>query len=258
MPVVTWWGHATATVEDSGTRILTDPLFGAWLGHLRRRRGPVPGPTARDADLVVVSHAHHDHLDVASLAAIPAHVPIVLPRGAVALVGAARRLRGRELVEVAPGDEIKVGPVTVTAVPARHDGRRRRGTRLAALTLGYVISGAARTYYAGDTGLFCDLADAVGGCDVALLPVGGWGPQLGPGHLDPIMAAGLLPLLGAREAVPVHFGTFWPVGMERVRPYEFIGPGRRFRQHSAVLAPRVAVHELAPGESVHLRDPVRP
>lgn len=55
--------------------------------------------------------------------------------------------------------------------------------------LGYVISGESRTYFAGDTGLFDTMADTVGPVDVALLPVGGWGPHLGPEHLDAARAA---------------------------------------------------------------------
>ncbi|MFC9490849.1 MBL fold metallo-hydrolase, partial [Streptomyces hydrogenans] len=55
MPVeVTWWGHATCTVEDSGVRFLTDPLFARRLAHLRRRRGAPPPPEAAVAEAVLV------------------------------------------------------------------------------------------------------------------------------------------------------------------------------------------------------------
>ncbi|OEV22868.1 hypothetical protein AN220_27465, partial [Streptomyces nanshensis] len=63
MPVeVTWWGHATATVRDSGITVLTDPLLVRRVAHLRRRRGALPPPQAARADLVLVSHLHADHL----------------------------------------------------------------------------------------------------------------------------------------------------------------------------------------------------
>lgn len=69
MPVeITWWGHATCTVEDSGVRLLTDPLFARRLAHLRRRRGALPPPEAAVADVVLVSHLHADHLHLPSLA----------------------------------------------------------------------------------------------------------------------------------------------------------------------------------------------
>jgi L-ascorbate metabolism protein UlaG (beta-lactamase superfamily) len=249
---VTWWGHATCTIEDSGIRILTDPVLTARLGHLRRRRGPGPGPDARRADLVLVSHLHADHLHLASLAALAPQIPIVVPRGAVGAVPALRRLRGREFVEVAPDDVVRVGPVAVRAVPAAHDGRRWPGGRRSAPALGYVVTGQGRTYFAGDTDVYPQLPDAVGRCDVALLPVGGWGPVLGPGHLDPARAAGLLPLLAVRHAIPIHFGTLWPIGMDRVRPHEFLPPGREFARHAARIDPGCEIHELRPAGSVHI------
>ncbi|MGW1274715.1 MBL fold metallo-hydrolase, partial [Streptomyces sp. NPDC002491] len=68
MPVeITWWGHATCTVEDSDVRVLTDPLFARRLAHLRRRRGALPPPGAWNADVALVSHLHADHLHVPSL-----------------------------------------------------------------------------------------------------------------------------------------------------------------------------------------------
>ncbi|CAM5710877.1 MBL fold metallo-hydrolase OS=Streptomyces alboniger OX=132473 GN=CP975_30370 PE=4 SV=1 [Streptomyces alboniger] len=116
--------------------------------------------------------------------------------------------------------------------------------------LGYVVSGEARTYFAGDTGLFETMADEVGDIDVALLPVGGWGPHLGHGHLDAGRAAEALVRLAPRSAVPVHYGTYWPIGMDAVRPHEFHAPGAEFVRHAERLAPKVTVHRLAHGESV--------
>ncbi|MFI6769044.1 MBL fold metallo-hydrolase [Streptomyces sp. NPDC050355] len=250
---VTWWGHATATVEDSGVRVLTDPLFVRRLAHLRRRRGALPPPEAARADLVLVSHLHADHLHPASLARLAPGTSLVVPRGAMAAVpglrrvAAARRLR---VVELRVGEECRAGAVTVRAVRAAHDGRRLPCGPRRVPALGYVVHGQARTYFAGDTGLFEELAEEVGPCDVALLPVGGWGPFLGPGHLDARRAAQAAARLAPSCAVPVHYGTYWPIGLDAVRPHEFHAPGLEFERHMRLMAPQVTVHRLGHGESV--------
>ncbi|RPK55680.1 metal-dependent hydrolase [Streptomyces sp. ADI96-02] len=254
MPVdVTWWGHATCTIEDSGVRVLTDPLFVRRFAHLRRRRGAVPPPQAAVAEAVLVSHLHSDHLHLPSLARLAPGTRLIVPYGASAAVPglrALRRARRLRVTEVRAGDEVRVGAVRVRAVPALHDGRRLPVGPQRAPALGYVVEGEARTYFAGDTGLFDGMAEAVGPVDVALLPVGGWGPYLGHGHLDPARAAEALARLAPRSAVPVHYGTYWPIGLDGVRPHEFHAPGDEFVRQAAKRAPEVAVHVPAHGERV--------
>ncbi|MGR8007231.1 MBL fold metallo-hydrolase [Streptomyces hypolithicus] len=251
MPVeITWWGHATCTIADSGTRVLTDPLFARRLAHLRRRRGALPPPEAAVADAVLVSHLHSDHLHLPSLARLAPGTVLLVPRGAAPAVPGLRRLTGLRVTEVEPGDEVRVKDLVVRAVPALHDGRRLPVGPQRCQALGYVVTGQSRTYFAGDTGLFDGMADAVGPVDVALLPVGGWGPWLGAGHLDAGRAAQALSRLAPGVAVPVHYGTYWPIGMDAVRPHEFHAPGDEFVRQAARLAPEVAVHKLGHGESV--------
>ncbi|MFJ3085975.1 MBL fold metallo-hydrolase [Streptomyces sp. NPDC086838] len=254
MPVeITWWGHATCTIEDSEVRFLTDPLFVRRFAHLRRRRGALPGPDAALADVVLISHLHSDHLHLPSLARVARGARVLVPRGSVRSVPGLRllrRARGLRITEVVVGDEVRVGGVLVRAVPALHDGRRLPLGPHRSPALGYVVEGAARTYFAGDTGLFDDMAGAVGPVDVALLPVGGWGPYLGHGHLDAGRAAQALTRLRPRAAVPVHYGTYWPIGMDGVRPHEFHAPGEEFVRKAAMAAPEVVVHRLAHGERV--------
>ncbi|MFG2456825.1 MBL fold metallo-hydrolase [Streptomyces sp. NPDC048523] len=253
MPVeITWWGHATCTVTDSDVRVLTDPLFARRLAHLRRRRGAVPPPEARRADVVLVSHLHADHLHVPSLARLEPGTRLLVPRGAPRQVPGLRRLTDLRVEEVVPGDERRVGDLLIRVVPAWHDGRRLPVGPHRSPALGFVVEGSARTYFAGDTGLFDDMAKEVGPVDVALLPVGGWGPYLGEGHLDAGRAAEALARLEPRSAVPVHYGTYWPIGMDGVRPHEFHAPGAEFVRLAAEFAPGVDVHRLEHGESVRL------
>ncbi|UQA92215.1 MBL fold metallo-hydrolase [Streptomyces halobius] len=250
---VTWWGHATVTVEDSGVRVLTDPLFVRRLAHLRRRRGAPPPAEAARADLVLVSHLHADHLHLASLARLAPGTRLVVPHGATTAVPGLRRVAGAHklsVTELRPGEEFTLGALTVRAVHAAHDGRRLPYGPHRVPALGYVVRGAARTYFAGDTGLFEEMADEVGPCDVALLPVGGWGPFLGHSHLDARRAAVATARLAPRSAVPVHYGTYWPIGLDAVRPREFHAPGEEFERLAARLAPEVVVHRLGHGESV--------
>ncbi|MEU3250723.1 MBL fold metallo-hydrolase [Streptomyces sp. NPDC006997] len=253
MPVeITWWGHATCALRDSDVRLLTDPLFARRLAHLRRRRGVLPPPTARLADVALVSHLHADHLHVPSLARLAPGTRLLVPRGAPRAVPGLRRLGHLRLTEMAPGDETEVGALTIRAVPALHDGRRLPVGPHRAPALGFVVQGEARTYFAGDTGLYDSMAEEVGRVDVALLPVGGWGPYLGDGHLDPGRAAEALARLAPRAAVPVHYGTYWPIGMDAIRPHEFHAPGDEFARLAAERAPGVSVHRLGHGERLRL------
>lgn len=246
---ITWWGHATTTVCDSGTRLLTDPLFARRLAHLRRRRGALPPASAAVADVVVVSHLHVDHLHLPSLSRLAPGTVLVVPRGAPDAVPGLRKL-AVEIAQVVPGDEITVRGLRIRAVRAAHDGRRLPYGPHRSPALGYVLHGEAVTYFAGDTGLFPEMAEQVGPCDVAMLPVGGWGPFLGHGHLDAGRAARALAELAPSAAVPVHYGTYWPIGLDAVRPHEFHSPGTEFVRQAARRAPDVAVHRLAHGESV--------
>lgn len=226
----TWWGHSAATVELGEVRVGTDPLFAMRLAHLRRH-GPRPGPDAYRVDLVLVSHLHADHLHVPSLAAVDATAPMVVPRGARAYL---RGLGAREIVEVEPGESLGIAGLRVDVLAARHEGRRHRLARHGAPAIGFrVDDGRASFWYPGDTGLDESMSD-VQPVDLALVPVGGWGPTVGPEHLDPDRAVTAVGRVGARWAVPVHFGTFWPVGLQVVgrgtHRRLFAEPGSRFSE----------------------------
>ena len=113
--------------------------------------------------------------------------------------------------------------------------------------MGFVLAGTLRVYFAGDTGLFAGMA-RLAPLDLALLPVWGWGPRLGPGHLDPASAAEALTLLRPRIAVPIHWGTYSPFWYFRPPPY-LSEPGPAFAHEAARLAPEVEVRVLRPGGS---------
>jgi L-ascorbate metabolism protein UlaG (beta-lactamase superfamily) len=252
---VTWWGHSTLWLADSGRTLLTDPVLTDRVAHLRRMAGPPPRlPGAPDA--VLLSHLHADHFHVASLRTLPGEPLLIMPRGAAHF--AVRALGARvasRCVELAPGEDTDVGGVRVRAVPAAHDGGRGPWSRERAPALGFVVEGSARTWYAGDTGLF-DGMSALGPLDLALIPVGGWGPTLGThGHLNAGTAAEALRRSRAGWAVPVHYGTLWPIGLSRVRAHMFAEPGRRFADEAARACPDASVRVLGQGETLTI-DPI--
>jgi L-ascorbate metabolism protein UlaG (beta-lactamase superfamily) len=241
---VTWYGHATTVVED-GARVMTDPVLTGSLVHLRRRSGLSPRGLLPSIDAVLVSHLHSDHLHLPSLALLPAGTPVLLPRGAATLL---RKLPVQP-VEVSAGDVVPVGGARVMVVPAVHDATRWPGGRVRGDAVGFVLCGSGATYFAGDTLAFTGMGELHPSLDVALLPVGGWGPWLRGSHLTPSTAAGCLPMLGPRVCVPIHYGTFWPRGLGRVRPHVFHEPGREFEEHARGVAPHVDVRVLPPGTS---------
>ena len=247
---VTWWGHSTMWLADSGVSLLTDPVLTDRLIHLRRVAGPTPVlPGAPDA--VLLSHLHADHFHLPSLKAVPGEPLLVVPRGTAAFVAEGLgRAYGDRCVELVPGEETTIGAVTVRAVPAAHDGNRGPWSKLRATAMGFVVEGTTRTWYGGDTGLF-DGMSQLGPLDLALVPVGGWGPTLhSHGHLDAADGAEALRRVKAAWAVPVHYGTFWPIGMSRVRRHMFTEPGTEFARRAASAAPDTQVRVLAHGETL--------
>ena len=245
---VTWWGHSTVAIEDRGVRLLTDPVLRGRLGHLRRRRGVTPSLEAVAPDAVLVSHLHADHLDLVSLRRLDGDTRLLVPRGTCAFLRRNDPGLARRCEELVPGDEVTVGEVRVRAVPANHDSSRGPWSRHRAPALGYTVHGSRNAWFAGDTDLFDEMAK-LGPLDVALVPVGGWGPNLGAGHLDPAAAAEAIRRSTPDWAVPIHFGTFWPIGMERVRPHRFHQPGDEFARLLAGTAPLTQARVLHPGES---------
>jgi L-ascorbate metabolism protein UlaG (beta-lactamase superfamily) len=239
-------GHATLLFELAGARLLTDPLLGAGIGHVRRL---VPRPRLEELaglDAVLISHAHRDHLDTASLRKVARSCPVIAPHGCERLL---RRCGVKEVVAVRCGDRVAVGDVAVEAVPARHDGRRNPWDS-PAKALGYVLRGATSVYFAGDTDLFDEMATLAGGIDVAALPIAGWGARLPPGHLDPERAAQAAALIRPAVAVPIHWGTLRALGTQR--GLDPAGPARAFVAAVARRAPATAVRVLAPGQRMAL------
>jgi L-ascorbate metabolism protein UlaG (beta-lactamase superfamily) len=245
---VTFVGHATVLAELGGARLITDPVLRSRVGPLRRR-GPAPPPeVARDLDALLVSHLHHDHADLPSLRRIDRDVPTLVGPGA----GRFFARRGFTAVtELAPGDSAQIGEVTVTATEAEHPSKRRleRDSR----AIGFILSGAGRrVYFAGDTDLFDGMAELGRGLDLALLPIWGWGTNIGAGHLNPERAAQAAALLSPRMVVPIHWGTLYPLGLARFRPDALRVPPQEFAAWMRELAPQVEARVLAPGEAVSL------
>lgn len=215
---VTLVNHATVLLQMDGVNILTDPTWAKRaipvIGPRRRRPPGLRFEDLPPIDVVVVSHDHHDHMDLPTLRRLAAafHPVILTGLGNAAYlaregVAGARDLDWWEDVEVAPG-------VRVTAVPARHHSGRGVFDRNRSLWCGFVATGSGGSaYFAGDTGPgshFRKIAEHFPRLRLALLPIGGFVPAwyMRPHHMGPDDAVEAAVQLGAGTSVPIHFGTF--------------------------------------------------
>ena len=236
-------GHATVLIEMDGIRLLTDPLLRSRVGLLRRK-GTVPDLALyQNVDAVLISHIHPDHLDLLSLRLLARGTQLIVPRGAGKVL---RQRKFQHVIELRAGETVELGPAKVTATYAKHHALGHRfGPN--ADCLGFIIGGSYKVYFAGDTGPFPVMANLAENLDVALLPVWGWGPSLRGHHLTPYQAAQAVILLRPRLAVPIHWGTFYPLGMGWMRPHFLTHPPYVFANHVARLAPQVEVRVVPPG-----------
>jgi len=231
-----------------GAHLLTDPVLRSRVVHLRRQV-PDPGISGADVpDAILLSHQHFDHLDLPSLRRFGKAVRIIGGPGTAKLLGR----RGFTAVEELPvGHSTSVGAVTVTAVPAAHDGRRRPLARPGD-AVGFIVSGSRQVYFAGDTDLFPEMDRLSPNVDVALIPVWGWGHTLGEGHMDPDRAAEAAHLIRPKIAVPIHWGTLFPMVAGRFGRHHLIRPPRRFSDQVGAGESEVEVRVLEPGSSMPL------
>jgi L-ascorbate metabolism protein UlaG (beta-lactamase superfamily) len=245
---LTFLGHSTVLVEVDDLRILTDPVLRNGMGPVRRQVEAVLPELFADLDAVFISHGHHDHLDQPSLRRIPGKPTVIVPKGFGRL---AQRWGLGPTEEVEPGDRLTIDRVHVDVVYAQHSGKRTPfGPEGPAI--GCVIAGSRTVYFPGDTDIFPGMAGLAGTLDVALLPVWGWGPTIGEGHMDPVRAAEAAAVLRPHLAIPIHWGTFYPAGLRHVVRKPLDEPGPLFADEVRRVAPDVAVRVLAPGEQIDI------
>jgi L-ascorbate metabolism protein UlaG (beta-lactamase superfamily) len=196
-----FWGHAACYLDIEGTGIVTDPVFAPWLGHLFPRIAPAPEPSAYDqAQIVLISHAHRDHLHPATLATFSPATVILCPMPSVPhLTEVAARVQG-----LVPGERWVFPGGTIIAVPAHHPGGRNSlAAQADGGALGYVIATRERTiYYTGDTEYFPGFRAVAAkyAPDLVLLNLNA--------HLNATGAARAIQDLGSPPAVLMHHGAY--------------------------------------------------
>lgn len=213
---ITWIGHASFLIQTPKLNILVDPNWAKWLKIVKRLKHP--GLDIRDLpaiDLVLVTHAHFDHLDKRTLRAVAADQPIIVPYEVGDLV---HNLGFRHVEELHYWGTATHEDVRVTLTPAQHWGARvlhdqHRGFG------GYILETDGRTiYHCGDSAWFEGFGN-IGkrfDIDIALLPIGSYDPPSGREvHMNPEQALDAFDQLGAKYLIPMHYGSF-PLSYEPI------------------------------------------
>jgi L-ascorbate metabolism protein UlaG (beta-lactamase superfamily) len=217
---VTFVNHATVLVQTAGLNIVTDPIWSQRASPLASagpERHRAPGLAFQDLppiDLVLVSHNHFDHMDAFSVRLLSEdHDPLfIAPLGNCYYLARFGARRCRELdwwEQAAPFAHLRI-----YAVPVRHWARRGILDTNRSLWAGFVIeTDARRVFFAGDTGMgehFEAIRRRLGSPDVALLPIGAYLPRwfMSAQHIDPAEAVAAHRILGAKQSMAIHFGTF--------------------------------------------------
>jgi L-ascorbate metabolism protein UlaG (beta-lactamase superfamily) len=241
-PQLTWIGHASFVFRLGAALVATDPVFAPRMGPRRRLAPPGVAPASLPPlDVVTVSHAHFDHLDLPSLQVLARRgAPLfVVPKDNAELL---RKAGIENVVELGWWESVETHDLRITCVPAQHWSMRMPWDRNTRLWGGFVYeSSEGVAYHAGDTALsedvFCTIARRVPRIDWAMLPIGAYDPTwfMSAQHMGPEEAGRAWELLQARVLVAMHWGTFKltdePVGEppERVKAWfkaKGYAPGR--------------------------------
>jgi L-ascorbate metabolism protein UlaG (beta-lactamase superfamily) len=259
---ITFVGHATLLLQLAGKNVITDPVWSEraspfrWTGPKRVSPPGVAFDALPRIDLVLISHDHYDHLDLATLARLDARdrPRVLVPLGTRRLV--AEAMPNSEVSEHDWGDRIELAPLRLSFEPLLHGSGRSPFDQQQRLWAAFVIEGDGwKLFHAGDTGYgpaapFAATGAKHGGFDLALLPIGAYEPVsfMKDSHMTPAEAVQVMRDLRARRALAHHFGSF-QLGFEsREAPLLALAAARR----AAGLAEQ-DFPALQPGEHLELR-----
>jgi L-ascorbate metabolism protein UlaG (beta-lactamase superfamily) len=218
-PTVTWVGHATLLVQLDGVNVLTDPQWSERASPLSFA-GPkrvTPPALAFEAlppvHVVVISHDHYDHLDVATVRRLAdIHKPrFLVPLGMKAWFA---DLGIADVEELDWWDARTIRGLTFTCVPAQHFAQRTLLDMNRRLWAGWTIAGRERRlFFAGDTAYFDgfkEIGARLGPFDLAAIPIGAYLPPviMKQVHTDPADALEAFADVRGRALLPIHWGTF--------------------------------------------------
>ncbi len=216
---VTFIGHASALIETTAITVITDPVWSEqvgptrWLGPTRVRDPGIAFEELPHIDLVIISHNHYDHLDLATLKRLHARFS---PTFLVPL-GDARLFTNAGITDVREMDWWEVHAIAeakVTFTPNQHGSARGLFDRNKSLWGGYMIeTGSTRVYFGGDaaySSAYREIRERLGAPDVALLPIGAYEPRwfMKSVHMNPADAVRAHLDLEAGHSVGIHHGTF--------------------------------------------------
>ncbi|CAN5583079.1 hypothetical protein BH09MYX1_BH09MYX1_44280 [soil metagenome] len=216
-PSLTWIGHATFALRLGGVLVVTDPIWSERVGTTRRHTAPgVALGKLPEVDVVTVSHAHYDHLDIPTLQRLGPKPLYVVPKDCGSLLRDAGLPNVVELGWFESHEaRTKMGRVKITLVPAQHWSMRVPWDRNKRLWGGFVYeSDDGTAYHAGDTAfselVFRKIGEAFPKIDWAMLPIGAYDPTwfMQPQHMGPEEATRAFELLGAKTFCAMHWGTF--------------------------------------------------
>ena len=217
---VTFVNHSTFLIQVDGVNILTDPVWSnrvspySWIGPERMRPPGIPLGHLPRIHLIVLTHNHYDHLDIATMRVLfGAHHPqIVAPLGVKKLLDD-HHVSGA--VEIDWWEEVQPAGLNIQAVPAQHFSGRGLLDRDASIWCGYVIrTGAGTLYFAGDTGynptLFREIGNKCGPFALSFLPIGAYKPGwfMAPIHVSPEESVRIHLDIKSQKSIAMHFGTF--------------------------------------------------
>ena len=242
---ITWLGHAAFLVQLETANILIDPNWALWHGPVKRLRHPTLfAHDLPEIDLVLITHAHFDHLHIPSLKRVANGQPVIVPRGVGSLV---KRLDFGSITELDTWQSTGFRDLSITLTPARHWGARMIHDTHRHFG-GYLIESAARTvFHCGDSAIF-DGFKEIGeraDIDVALMPIGAYeAPSGRPVHMNPEEALDAFQMLDAGIMVPMHHDTF-PLGGEPLHE-----PAQRLSTAANERGLKERVHILVEGQSI--------
>ena len=211
-PSITWIGHSTFLIQLNGLNIVTDPVWARRMALQKRLAPPgVPLMDMPEADVVLISHSHYDHLHMGSLRRLPGQKHLLVPAGLKSKLA----LRGfRDSTELHWWENEVHRRVKFTFVPAQHWTRRNPWDKNLSHWGGWVMEPEEGpvVYFAGDSGYFRGFSD-IGDkfkIDIALLPIGAYDPEwfMSAQHVSPEESLQAFLDLGAQYFVPMHYGAF--------------------------------------------------